>query len=859
MVLAVWRFASRGMSDSAEDSAPSGRIRAAIMSELSRNSLCREVLSKGAIHMSPRPIARGAQRGLAVLLCACIFFALASTPSRAFPELPGIGGGAPEQWFATGLPDAVTDVPFLDVYNPSYRVPMQEMPQGLHGDFLLGPGAYDLWAESYCLTPGAHRPGAKGHGDGYAYAPPKGKGAAIVQAVLRNASLHPDIPQHDIQVLLWALIAQTPYDKLDPKLQQLARELIDRNGIEQLQKAAQARQTAEVLSHVVGYLPGPVQQILNAESTLRGMLSGAIPGYGQIEAIAVAAGDPASQKGDREIVTGRWSYHPDGYFVSFFPSGYQSTLVELVNPGKLRIAIDKQGRVTRVSDQNGNSIETVYDEKVYAVPGEPGLSVCPFKTVKFRKVIPWRPEAPVTLEVQGQGYTVVGMPQGQAEPPAGQGALSTLPARFRWTVTHRKQMEALTASICKLNKRPEDNKARKDFLPILVNVGGWAQGLRVVLLSQEAPGKKVDVSLANPAYEAWQAAVVVFGEAAKKPTPAFEHGGPRIAASDLLAGDWDDAPGPAPGWLKPFGPSNGVSQPGNQGRQRLGLSGRGNRDRNRNRPPGRRRDPSRRDDDSESPDKDAWKNKDILVKARECMGWVEGISDAASFLDGPAEYVIGEATDLQGGVKDAMFDWMFESAGQISQSLGGDPPRPDFDQITLPAKVDIQALCKGMKSLPSPDGLLGTMAELDGVLQAAQIARDRLGGAVSASNAQGVYRQAMVLVELKRRAGLLWVRAADRLDEAATRVEKRKIIATPEQAAAYKARMTKAAFNKVELDAARRLGISPDRLEELRKRRLTLEANPSRRPLPDVLHDVAAAYRELGEMWSCLPAVEGLR
>lgn len=806
-------------------------------------------------------MARGPQRWLAVLLCASIFLAVASSPSCAFPDLPGIpglGGGAREQWFATGLPDAVTDVPFLDVYNPSYRVPMQEMPQGLHGDFLLGPGAYDLWAESYCLTPGAHRPGAKGHGDGYAYAPPKGKGAPIVQSVLRNASLHPDIPQHDIQVLLWALIAQTPFNELDPKLQQIARELIDKNGIEQLQKAAQARQTAEVLSHVVGYLPGPVQQILNAESTLRGMLSGAIPGYGEIEAIAVAAGDPEAQKGDREIVTGRWSYNPDGCFVSFFPSGYQGTLVEVVNPGKLRIAIDKRGRVTRVADQNGNSVETVYDDNVYAVPGEPGLSVCPFKTVKFCKVIPWQPDAPVTFEVQGQGYTIVGMPQGQAEPPAGPGLLSTLPARFRWTVTHCKQMEALTASICKLNKRPEDNKARKDILPILVNVGGWAQGLRVVLLSQEASGKKVDVSLANPAYEAWQAAVVVFGEAAKKPTPAFEPGGPRLAASGLLVADWDDAPGPAPGWLKPFGPADGVSQPGNQGRQRLGLSGRGNRDRNP--PPGRRRDPNRdRNQDDDSPDKDAWKNKDILVKARECMGWVEGISDAASFLDGPAEYAIGKATDVQGGVKDAMFDWMFESAGQISQSLGGDPPRPDFDQVTLPAKVDIQALCKGMKPLPSPDGLLGTTLELDAVLQAAQIARDRLGGAVAANNAQGVYRQAMVLVELKRRAGLLWVRTADRLDEAATRVEKRKIVATPQQAAAYRARMTKAAFNKVELEAARRLGISPERLEEMRKRRLTLEQTPSSRPLSDVLRDVAAAYRELGEMWSCLPAVEGLK
>ena len=47
-----------------------------------------------------------------------------------------------------------------------------------------------------------------------------------------------------------------------------------------------------------------------------------------------------------------WSYNPNGYFISFFPQGYSQTLVEMVNPGSLRISIDKIGRVSRVADQN---------------------------------------------------------------------------------------------------------------------------------------------------------------------------------------------------------------------------------------------------------------------------------------------------------------------------------------------------------------------------------------------------------------------------------------------------------------------------------------------------------------------------
>lgn len=799
------------------------------------------------------------RRAFPLLLCAAMLLLTLVGTGQAFPglpSLPGLGGGAPEPWFATGLVDAVTDVPFLDVYDPAYRVPVQEMPRGLQGEFLLGPGAYDLWAESYCLTAGAHRPGA-GHGDGYAYAPAKGKGGPIIQTILRNAPMHPEIPQHDIQVLLWALIAQSPFDELDPKLRQTAEVLLDKNGLDALRKAAQARQTAEILSQVAGYLPGPVQQILNAESTLRGMLSGALPGYGQIEAVAMALGEPGTHKGDREIVKGRWSYHPNGYFVSFFPESYTSTLVEIVNPGSLKVAVDRQGRVTRVSDQAGNGVEVVYESKAYSIPGESGMLICPFKTVRFKKVIPWKPEAPVVLELEGKGYALVGSPAGDTAPPAGQGALSTLPARFRWTVAHRKQMEALTASICKLHKQSADIKARTDMLPLLVNIGGFAQGLRETLIEVSGRDPKADVSLANPAYEAWQAAVVVFGESVKKPATGRENGFRRVASRDLLAGDWDNAPGPGPKWLKQWDPSKDVSQPGNQGRQRLGLSGRGRNDENR-RPPGRRND--RKNPDPDSPDKDAWKNKDILVKARECMGWVEGIGNLGSAMDDAGQFAVGQAQsrvgiDFQGTVKDAMFDFIFESAGQISQSLGGDPPRPDFDQVTLPAPVDLTTVFQGMKKAPPSDGGLATALELESVLQAAQIARDRLGGAVNAGNAEGVYRQGMVLVELKRRAGLLWVRVADRLDALAERLEK-----APNAGATPPAPQSGPAqgFTKADVEAAKRLGISSERLEAIRQQRLSRTAGTGGQPPAEALRQIAAAYRDLGCMWACLPAVPGL-
>ncbi|NDD31212.1 MAG: hypothetical protein EB084_23425 [Proteobacteria bacterium] len=822
------------------------------------------------------------RRPLMIALCAIMLALVSHTAVEAFPGLPdisipGLGGGnTPDQWFATGLADAVTDVPFLDHYDPAMRVPAQEMPRGIDGEMMLGPGAYDLWAQSYCLTPGGHRPGG-GRGDGYVFAPAKGKGASTVDTILRNAWMHPEIDQHDIQVLLWALIAQTPFNQLDPKLQHVAETLLSKKDLDAMHQAANMNQIGEILSQASAYLPGPVQQILNAESTLRGMLSGALPAYNEIESIAVAVGEATHMDGDREIPTGRWSYNPNGYFISFFPEGYTQTLIEVVNPGSLRISIDKIGRVSCVADQSGNSVEIDYDEKAFALQGDATVKVCPFKTVRFKQIVAYQPDKPVTLEVQGKGYALVGLPGGQATPPAGAGSLRSVPARYRDAVALRKQVESLTANICKINKKPEDAASRKSMIPVLVNIASCAEGLREMLLA-ESPDQG---TLANPVYEAFMAGVVVFGENVRKPGSAREDdacrlvaygegagalhralygNAKRLAQGGRVAYDGGDGAHVGPKWLKPFEPSNSISQPGNQSRQRLGLSSR-NSDHDSSRPPGRR---NPRRDKEKDPDKDTWKNKEILVKARECMGYIENMTDLSSLFDDPAQFATGKATsglglDMQGTVKDGMFNMIFENAGIISASLGGDPPRPDFNEVTMPEKVDIAAVCQGLKQPPAADSLLGVMLELDSVLRAARIARDRLGGAVQAGNAAAVERQGMVLVELKRRAGLLWMKAATRLEQAADRAEKRGLNATPEQASAALARLKSAGFNKAEQEAAKRLGWSAQHLDEIRAHRLSLTPTSYSKPLAEALREIAASYRELGEMWACLPTVDALR
>src|SRR5690606_39355921 len=91
------------------------------------------------------------------------------------------------------------------------------------GGFLLEPGAYEGVFESYCLLPGTHGPV---DGDGYLTAPLEGEAATLVQAVMERSHLHPDLPQYDIQLLLWAMLSRAPYDDLSPEVQYAATTLL---------------------------------------------------------------------------------------------------------------------------------------------------------------------------------------------------------------------------------------------------------------------------------------------------------------------------------------------------------------------------------------------------------------------------------------------------------------------------------------------------------------------------------------------------------------------------------------------------------------------------------------------------------
>lgn len=228
---------------------------------------------------------------------------------------------------STNIGDAVFGDASKDAFKPAEKVqPLSNLPRDADDGFILASGYYQMNAQSYCLHAGTYGPG---DGDGYLYAPVIGSAKDAVTSILRNSVAKPDIAQHDVQLLLWAIVARAKFEDLSNELKLIAAQLLTKKQIASLNRNAMSVLTSNELSKVTGGLPAPVRKVLEAEADMRRML--ATPGlvYADMERAAVLAGKAPVGEGSVTTPSGRWSKHPDGYFIRYIPAGYSQTLVQI--------------------------------------------------------------------------------------------------------------------------------------------------------------------------------------------------------------------------------------------------------------------------------------------------------------------------------------------------------------------------------------------------------------------------------------------------------------------------------------------------------------------------------------------------
>src|SRR5918999_6194941 len=240
----------------------------------------------------------GRSKHVFVSLAATCFMLAAS--ASTFAQLGGLGGlgdklkkktpnllgeKAP---ITTSLPDAKWGDASKDNFIPREDArSLMTLQRTPNGGFVLQPGYYELQTQSYCLKAGTHGPG---DGDGYLYAPPKGPAEDVVMTVVRNSVNRPEIHQHKIQALLWAIIARAKFEDLQPDLKATASQLLTPRQLASLNRSALDVLQGNALTDALGGVPEPLRQIAQAEAQLRQMLTTPGASFAEMERVAVLSG-----------------------------------------------------------------------------------------------------------------------------------------------------------------------------------------------------------------------------------------------------------------------------------------------------------------------------------------------------------------------------------------------------------------------------------------------------------------------------------------------------------------------------------------------------------------------------------------
>jgi hypothetical protein len=256
------------------------------------------------------------------------FGGLGGAADKLKRKLPGLLGGQPA--VSTSLSDAQWGDESKDDFTPS------ESPRSLttlqrtaDGGFVLEPGYFIEEIQSYCLMAGTHGPG---DGDGYLYAPLKGAADDAVLSIVRNSTRHPEIEQEDIQVLLWAIVARAKFEDLAPEVKATASRLLSVRQIAALNRNALDVLSGNALTDALGSVPEPLRLVAEADAKLRQMLTSPGLQYEDMEEVAFLAGPAPIGTGSRQVPEGRWSIHPDGYYIRFTPAGYKTMRIEIWVP-----------------------------------------------------------------------------------------------------------------------------------------------------------------------------------------------------------------------------------------------------------------------------------------------------------------------------------------------------------------------------------------------------------------------------------------------------------------------------------------------------------------------------------------------
>lgn len=223
-------------------------------------------------------------------------------------------------------PDA-RDIPDL----PAGSKPgsLLDLPVTDRGEIILSNGYYEAEFKSYCLQPGTPDPSSR---DAYLQAPLAGPRREILETALRNSLDKPYLEQKNIQLLLWSIVSGSDFDRLAPQVKYTARQVLTPKQIFELKGGVMGvvKTVAEVL---------PESGFGNSYNQMRNLFELGSSSYEAYERLAVLRQPSVIRHPDYK--KDQWYKQEGGYYLRYFPKGYQLVQVQVYVPEGL---VDSTGK-----------------------------------------------------------------------------------------------------------------------------------------------------------------------------------------------------------------------------------------------------------------------------------------------------------------------------------------------------------------------------------------------------------------------------------------------------------------------------------------------------------------------------------
>ncbi|HEX7432746.1 MAG TPA: Ig-like domain-containing protein [Anaerolineaceae bacterium] len=210
-------------------------------------------------------------------------------------------------------------------------------------------------------------------------------------------------------------------------------------------------------------------------------------------------------------------------------------------------------------------------------------------------------------------------------------------------------------------------------------------------------------------------------------------------------------------------------------------------------------------------------------------------------------------TQVQKAVIGGWWSWIKGMMGDITTAEGLDPPRLDYNQVTLPVRHPIPLVLPDANiSVPRAAALNAVndaLVEVVAFGNAATTAMDRYGGATAANNLQWSSEQANELLYYNTMLGTALLSYADRLDAFVLLLNSEgetQITVSVGDVTSYQQRLASSGFSAQEIADAKLIGLTDAQIETYRQAIIAGNPNDIAGNLLDIYTNEASISRALG-------------